>query len=200
MTSPNDAGSDTVDLRADMPLPHARSKGLVVRELADEMLVYDLERNRAHCLNPAAALIWKRCDGQTTVGEAARLLREGLGEPVDEQIVWYALAQLEKDRLLVDPVSGPLILPRRQLVRILGVSALAMPVISSLVAPAAAAAASCLPKHTAGCTSCTQCCSASPSTPPCSPIYGSGCCKTEKGRNGKTGTVCGTINAQGACT
>ena len=39
--------------------PRARTEGLVVTELPDELLVYDLERHRAHCLNPTAALVFK---------------------------------------------------------------------------------------------------------------------------------------------
>ena len=39
--------------------PRARTEGLVVTELPDELLVYDLERHRAYCLNPTAALVFK---------------------------------------------------------------------------------------------------------------------------------------------
>ncbi|HJZ82776.1 MAG TPA: PqqD family peptide modification chaperone [Pyrinomonadaceae bacterium] len=47
-------------------LPRARSENLVIRELDDETLVYDMERDEAHCLNQTAALVWQRCDGRTT--------------------------------------------------------------------------------------------------------------------------------------
>jgi hypothetical protein len=53
----------------DRLIPCARTEGLVVQTLADEVLVYDLERHKAHCLNHAAALIWKHCDGRTSVAE-----------------------------------------------------------------------------------------------------------------------------------
>ena len=46
--------------------PRARRDGLVIRELNGELLVYDLERHRAHCLNPTAALVFKQCDGRTS--------------------------------------------------------------------------------------------------------------------------------------
>ena len=45
-------------------LPHARTDNLVIRELDDETLVYDMERDEAHCLNQTAALVWKQCDGK----------------------------------------------------------------------------------------------------------------------------------------
>src|SRR5207248_2525045 len=46
---------DTIDR------PSARQDRLVVQELSDEVLVYDLDRHRAHCLNRAASLPqWRR--------------------------------------------------------------------------------------------------------------------------------------------
>ena len=42
--------------------PMRRTEGLVVKELEDEVLVYDLERHRAHCLNaPAGVDRWCCC-------------------------------------------------------------------------------------------------------------------------------------------
>ncbi len=38
--------------------PRSRTEGLVVRQAGEELLVYDLERHRAHCLNRAAAIVW----------------------------------------------------------------------------------------------------------------------------------------------
>lgn len=43
--------------------PMARQSGLVVQEMPDEVLVYDMDTNKAHCLNQSAAFIWKSCDG-----------------------------------------------------------------------------------------------------------------------------------------
>jgi hypothetical protein len=43
-------------------MPRARRDELVVEELDDETLVYDLERHKARCLNHTAALVW-RCWG-----------------------------------------------------------------------------------------------------------------------------------------
>lgn len=59
-------------------LPHARLDGLVITEVDNETLVYDMERDKAHCLNQTAALIWRRCDGKTTVREMAGLLQKQL--------------------------------------------------------------------------------------------------------------------------
>ena len=52
--------------------PMARQNGLVVQEMPDEVLVYDLDTNKAHCLNQSAALVWKSCDGNNSVGDIVR--------------------------------------------------------------------------------------------------------------------------------
>ena len=56
-------------------LPCRREKDLIVRQLSDETLVYDLKRDKAHCLNPTAAAVWRHCDGRTSVSQLAALLR-----------------------------------------------------------------------------------------------------------------------------
>jgi hypothetical protein len=142
--------------------PRARRDGLVVRELADEVLVYDLERHRAVCLNRAAAVVWRGCDGRTGIEGLTRRLSAELGEPVTADVVWLALDQLGSDRLLVERArrpGGASALTRRELIKRAGLAAaVALPVVTSIVAPTAAQAASCLPSG-AACTSPAQCCS-----------------------------------------
>jgi hypothetical protein len=143
--------------------PRARVQGLIIQELADEVLVYDEDRNKAVCLNHTAALVWRYCDGKTTVTSMTRQLERDLKtEGVDEKIVWYALDQLGKDHLLVEPAAAPAVLAgmsRRQLVRVLGVAAVvAIPVVTSIVAPTVVEAATCLPPSQP-CTTSAQCCS-----------------------------------------
>ena len=121
-------------------MPRARKDGIVVKEMPDEVLVYDLERDKAHCLNQSAAFVWKQCNGRRTVGEAARALGKHLKSPVDEQVVWMAIDQLDRFNLLAERVARPSALPRmsrRDLVR-LGITAVAVPTIISIVAPTAA--------------------------------------------------------------
>ena len=71
--------------------PIARKSGLVVQEVPDEVLVYDLESNKAHCLNQSAAMIWKSCDGNTSVSEIAKLVENQAGGKVTEDFVWLAI-------------------------------------------------------------------------------------------------------------
>ena len=163
-------------------IPCARREGLVVRELPDETLVYDRDRDKAHCLNRTAALVWKYCDGKTTVPTIARRLERDLEtKAVNEKVVWYALSQLSKDHLLEDGVVPPAMLSgmtRRDMVRTLGVAAvIAVPLVTSIVAPTPAQAATC--KATgAACASGAQCCSGTCSVGPasCAPAQPAGFC------------------------
>ncbi|HEX8746962.1 MAG TPA: PqqD family protein [Pyrinomonadaceae bacterium] len=127
--------------------PKARSKGLVIKKLADEVLVYDLETNKAHCLNTSAALVWKQCDGRKTIREIAASLERAATEPFTEEMVWLALNQLERFSLLQAPVMLPLEtsgVSRRELIRKLGLAgAASLPLILSIAAPEAASAATC---------------------------------------------------------
>jgi len=131
-------------------VPRARTEGLVIQELPDEVLVYDRDNDKAHCLNQTAALVWKYCDGKTTVSNMAQLLERDLKtESVDENVVWYALDQLGKDHLLEETVVPPALLAgmsRREMVRVLGVAAVvAVPLVTSIIAPTPAQAATCTP-------------------------------------------------------
>jgi hypothetical protein len=145
------------------PVPQARRDGLVVQELAEEVLVYDTKRHKAHCLNPMAAAVWRHCDGQTTVADMVPRLQRDLSTPVDRAVVLSALAQLGKARLLTGEVrrsrdeAG---LSRRELMRLLGAAAASVPLVMTITAPAAAQAVSCLPAF-AICVPATE--------PPCCP-------------------------------
>lgn len=123
-------------------LPHARMDGLVIRELNDETLVYDMDRDKAHCLNRTAALVWEQCDGQTTAREATRSLQSSLSVAVGEDIVWLAVKQLRRFHL-VDSTGKTRSVSRRDLVLKYAPVALALPVIFSISAPTPAQAVSC---------------------------------------------------------
>jgi hypothetical protein len=129
-------------------MPHAREAELACHELSDEMLVYDLKRHKAHCLNPTATQVWKHCDGQTTVKEIARRLEQECQVPVEEEVVWLALDRLGRAHLLRERVSKPdqtSGLTRRAAMRKLGVTAaIALPLVTSIIAPMAVQAATCL--------------------------------------------------------
>ena len=146
----------------DQFIPEARRAGLVVQEMSEEVLVYDRERNKAHCLNRTAALVWSHCDGNKSVAEMARAISEETNAPVDEDLIWLGVEQLSKTHLLRERAVMPehkTGLSRREVMRRIGLTAaVALPVVTSIVAPTAAQAANCI---TAGqaCTASAQCCS-----------------------------------------
>ena len=128
-------------------LPRMRAHGLVIDELPDEVLVYDLDSHEAHCLNRSAALVWRACDGQREPREIARKLTAELDAEFSEELVLLALSQLEKLHLLEHNRNVPVhfaALSRRQMVRRLGfAAAVAVPLVTSIVAPTAVQAATC---------------------------------------------------------
>ena len=122
-------------------LPRARKDKLIIKELPDETLVYDLENDKAHCLNSTAVTVWQHCDGRSSVSEIAQSLAAP-GTKADETIVWLALDQLKKFNLLDEAPQAPVHLAglsRRQWVRNIGFAAIALPAIISIAAPVAEA-------------------------------------------------------------
>ena len=125
--------------------PVASSERLLVRELAGELVVYDLERHEAHCLNRTAAFVFKQCDGHSGVADIARRLQGELGTAADEPLVWQTLERLDAARLLAHfprrpPEPGGL--SRRDVVRRVGLGvAVTLPLVSSILVPTPAEAA-----------------------------------------------------------
>src|SRR5262249_46026003 len=128
--------------------PKARRDGLVLRELPDELLVYDTETHEAHCLNETAAFVWKQCDGTASVSEIGDRLRANFDTEMDDEVVWVALEDLWK-RQLFDGDSAPAregtMSRSTVLKRAAVVAAVSVPVVTSIVAPTAAHAATFLP-------------------------------------------------------
>jgi hypothetical protein len=140
--------------------PQARQDQLLMREVGDELVVYDQERHRAHRLNRTAALVWRHCDGQTTVAELAELLHHEFNLPANEEVIWLALDRLEKAHLLQErlPRSTKAAgVSRRQVMRRLGRTAAValLPVVATLVAPTPAMAQTVQPGQ-------AQCCRYAP--------------------------------------
>jgi Coenzyme PQQ synthesis protein D (PqqD) len=127
--------------------PVARSADLLPGEIGDELLVYDERDHRAHRLNRTAALVWRSSDGTRTVADLVAVLREQLGEFVDEDLVRVTLDRLDDNGLLASGYTGrePAAeqVSRRRFMRrasAAGAAAIALPVVQSVVVPTAAAA------------------------------------------------------------
>ena len=162
--------------------PAARRTGLVVRDLRDEVIVYDVERHQAHCLNRIAAAVFRGADGTRCVDDLGRLLGEGLGRAEREAVVRMALDLLGQAHLLEGGSathSRPLKdVSRRSALRQAGLgAALLLPAVASIVAPTPAEA---------GLTCVTNCAGQPPGTGcNCSP--------------GGSATVCDSVCDSGVC-
>lgn len=127
-------------------VPKARSAKIISKEVDGEILVYDVARDKAHCLNQTAATVWKLCDGRTSIPEITRSVSESLGIPVAEIVIQLALKQMSANHLLAEGhevARLPVDCSRRGLVRGLGIGVALLPLITSLSAPTALAAVSC---------------------------------------------------------
>lgn len=124
-----------------MKLPKVRNQNIVIQEIGNEIMIYDLEINKAYCLNETSAIIYQNCNGETDFAD----LNSKYNFP--NEIIYLTLDQLQKENLLekksefLSPFKG---LSRREVVKkiVLG-SMIALPVIASIVAPTAINAASC---------------------------------------------------------
>jgi hypothetical protein len=138
--------------------PLARRDGLLIRELPGELLVYERDEHRAHCLNGTAAAVFKNADGTRTVADLALRVAPPDERVGGEAVVAEALACLADAGLLED---GPAAArwSRREVVRRVGIgTALLLPVVASVVAPTPAEAAA----------TCVDNCTGKPDLTPCS--------------------------------
>jgi hypothetical protein len=151
--------------------PLGRKSDIVIQEYGNEILIYDLTVHKAFSLNETSALVWQACDGRQTVSEISRQISRQLNSNISEDFVWLALEQLKKDNLLenASEISNDFGgLSRREVIRRVGFATLvALPLVSSLVAPSAVNAQS-----LGTCGGACQCPNATVSF--CSPAAGGG--------------------------
>jgi hypothetical protein len=124
-------------------VPVARKEGLVIQEMPDEVLVYDLDTNKAHCLNQTAAFVWKSCDGRNSVADITKLVGVDSGKAVPEDLVWLAIDQLSEKNLLANELKANFNgSTRREVIKKIGLAAvIGIPVVASLTAPTSVMAA-----------------------------------------------------------
>jgi hypothetical protein len=149
-------------------VPVARKDGLVVQETAEEVLVYDLNSNKAHCLNQTAAFVWKSCDGVRTVEEITKNFASQTGASIDSDLVWLAIDQLNGKNLLETGLKADFAgRSRRDVIKKIGLAAvIALPVVASLTAPSSVmASSSCVCMTGGDCLGQTTCSSTTNCTP-----------------------------------
>ncbi|MBX7173158.1 MAG: hypothetical protein K1X72_19470 [Pyrinomonadaceae bacterium] len=121
-----------------MKLPKAKTENIVTQKSGKELLLYDLSTNKAYCLNETAAIIYQFCDGKKFSVE----LKIQTNFP--DEMIFLALEELNRENLLEENYNAPFEgMSRRQAVKKIGFSSLlALPLITSIIAPAAAASGS----------------------------------------------------------
>jgi hypothetical protein len=182
----------------------ARSERLVTKTVGDEIVIYDLDTDKAHLLNPASAVLWRLCERGATVGMLRAALEAELNtNGTTEELLWTALDDLSKAGLLETDTSfvgRPTGMTRRSLLKKAGILAIAAPAITTIVAPPAAAQTTgeCVQAtldDTNTCTSPEQCCGNSLGTT----CEGGQCCRP-KGFTCAAELCCGgTVCSSGTC-
>lgn len=124
-----------------MKLPKVRNQNIVIQEIGDEIMIYDLEINKAYCLNETSAIVYQNCDGETDFTEIKT------NHNFSDELISFALEQLNRENLLekdgdfISPFKG---FSRREVIKKIGLgSIIALPVVASIVAPTAVNAQSC---------------------------------------------------------
>lgn len=148
---------DGAVMRVSAPL--ARESDLVIEEMGDELLIYDQQNARAHCLSGVAARVWRACDGTRVTKTLSDYLE------LDHDVVLNALAQIEAIGLLD---QGPVLAgtTRREFAgkaAKIGVASAMAPMVYSVLAPTPASAATpsvaqCQYYSAQSCDGCTQIC------------------------------------------
>jgi coenzyme PQQ synthesis protein D (PqqD) len=74
----------------DLPLGYAprRCGNLLEMDLGDGLIIYDRDRSLMHRLNPSAALVWRMCDGQSSVSELVRDIVKEVGSSPHDVNAW----------------------------------------------------------------------------------------------------------------
>jgi hypothetical protein len=133
---------------------------ILVEEMSDEVLVYDLDRHRAHCLNPTAAFLLQHADGTRDLGQLTSLAAEEFDTPASEEVIRVGLKRLERAKLVrwdAQP-SVPEGMSRRKALRQLATLGLAIPAVMTIVSPLAAQGATTIPIKDCNLANVGRCC------------------------------------------
>jgi hypothetical protein len=136
--------------KADWRPKAVKRQGLLVEETGSEVVVYNLEGYRVHCLNDQAVRIWGLCNGRRTIGQIAAGIDLAIAPKSKELVVGNVIAQLEKLGLVEESPLAPALVSRRDMARRIGIGVAAMvalPLITSVTAPTAQAANTCVPTN-----------------------------------------------------
>lgn len=141
--------------------PLSRKDDIVVQEADGEVLIYDLNDNKAFCLNETSALVWQMCDGNKSISEISEGVAKKMNQPANEDLIWLALEQLKNENLIANGEELPNNfegLSRRQVIKKIGFGTMiALPIVTGLIAPIAVQAGSGTLASGSPCTASSQC-------------------------------------------
>ncbi len=80
--------------------PAARTNDLEIKEITGELYIHDLKHEKAICLNPTSAYVWRKCNGEKEIDEIAAEMQAELGVPVSEKLVFHTINRLLAEHLL----------------------------------------------------------------------------------------------------
>ena len=118
-------------------LPKKQSSGLSTQQVGNETVVFNESTGKVVCLNRIAAIVWELSDGRTSIATIAQLTSEQLDTPVTEDLVNFALRELQRQKLLEEEkLNLSPVLTRRSLVQRLGKSvAILVPIVAAVAIP-----------------------------------------------------------------
>jgi hypothetical protein len=115
--------------------------------LQEECVLYDNDNKKVHLLNAAMCWLWSHCDGTRTVDDLIADIANDMGEGNAHHVIMSGLSQLADAELLepgsfdTNALGGQYGAVSRRAAVAAGVS-IALPVMSSILAPTPAAAKS----------------------------------------------------------
>ena len=92
-------------------LPQARLKNVVIQDIDQELLIYDLISNKVLCLNETAKIIWQACDGKTTFAD----FRNRTNSEFPDELIYLTFDKLQIKELLSDKFEIPIDRNRRKM-------------------------------------------------------------------------------------
>jgi hypothetical protein len=135
--------------------PRVRQSDLFSEEIHGQRVIYDDSNKKVHRLNPAMSWVWSHCDGSRTLDDLIAAMQDETGNDDARGLITSGLKQLG-DANLLEPESvdlNALMAARSTVGRRAAVAAglsIAVPMMTSIIAPTPAAAKSEPAKVTAG--------------------------------------------------
>ncbi|OGO04183.1 MAG: hypothetical protein A2Y73_05200 [Chloroflexi bacterium RBG_13_56_8] len=65
----------------------ARKLGVKSKDIGGELVLYEIDGEQIHILNPTAQLIWELCDGEHTPEKMEWAIRENFAVPEGQDVV-----------------------------------------------------------------------------------------------------------------